>query len=93
MYVKIDGEYEPTPDDISKCLWNEFDAKDLAEFITRILFIRNTYYLDFLLQLDYISEELTNYEYLSDKNIKDEIINLCDELKEHLTVEFEKENE
>lgn len=90
MYVEIEGEYKPTPDDISKCLWNEFDAEDLAKLITNILFIRETYYADFLLQLDYTSEELVK---LSDKNIKIKTINLCDELKKHLTIEFEKEVE
>ena len=93
MIVKIRGEYYPTPKEIVKCLWKDLDSRDYAELLLEIIALREKHYIDWLLQLDYTSEDLTQDMVLKGKVTKEEIIEFCDELKEHLLVAFNKGEE
>ena len=93
MVVEIKGEYCPTPKEIVKCLWEDFDSRDSAEIFLEIMALREKHYMDWLLQLNYMSEDLTQDLVLKGEVTKEEIIEFCDELKEHLLVEFEKGEE
>lgn len=93
MIVEIKGEYIPTPEEFVKCLWEDFDSRDGAEILLEIMALREKHYADWLLQLDYMSEDLTQDMVLKGGITREEIIEFCDELKEHLLVEFNKEGE
>lgn len=90
MIVEIKGEYIPTPKEFVKMFWEEFDSRDSAEILLEMMLLREEHYADWLLQLDYISEDLTQNMVLKGSTTREEIIEFCDELKEHLLVEFDK---
>ena len=92
MIVEIKGEYIPTPKEFVKMFWEEFDSRDSAEILLEIMALREKHYTDWLLQLEYMSEDLTQDMVLKGGITREEIIEFCDELKEHLLVEFKKEN-
>ena len=90
MIIEIQGEYIPTPKEFVKMFWEEFDSRDSAEILLEMMLLREEHYADWLLQLDYISEDLTQDMVLKGSTTREEIIEFCDELKEHLLVEFDK---
>lgn len=93
MIVEIKGEYIPTPKEFVKMFWEDFDSRDSAEILLEMMLLREERYADWLLQLDYISEDLTQDMVLKNSTTREEIIEFCDEIKEHLLVEFDKREE
>lgn len=93
MIVEIKGEYIPTPKEFVKMFWEEFDSRDSAEILLEMMLLREEHYADWLLMLDYMSEDLTQDMVLKGSTTREEIIEFCDELKEHLLVEFDKGEE
>lgn len=93
MIVEIKGEYIPTPKEFVKMFWEDFDSRDSAEILLEMMLLREEHYADWLLQLDYISEDLTQDMVLKNSTTREEIIEFCDEIKEHLLVEFDKREE
>lgn len=90
MRVEIKTDCYPSVQEIVKSLWKDFDSMEGAEILLEVMSLRQQHYTDWLLQLEYISEELAQNIILKGGTTKEEIIEFCDELKKHLLVEFDK---
>lgn len=57
MIKSIEVEFNPTPDELAKEIW-EWDAEQQANFLYELAYLYRFNIADFLIQLQYVSDEI-----------------------------------
>ena len=67
MIKEIEVEFNPTPDELAKEIWEEWDEEQQADFLYELAYLYRKREKNFLTQLQYVSDEINGKDDVYDK--------------------------
>lgn len=90
MIKEIEVEFNPTPEELVKEIWEEWDEEQQADFLYELARLYNNRETNFLTQLQYVSDEINNKD---DVYNKASIVRMLETVLEYVKEEGEKDGQ